>query len=156
LGVKIDGFCSDLQRTWYVLDDGESEAPADVQRAFSTVLGAIQQGEAALRPGVAGWQVDAAARGFIIDAGYPEYMHALGHLLGRSAHDGATVLAPQWERYEGICQLAVEEGNVFTLELHVPIPERGIVSLEEDVLVTKDGMIYLSNPQREIRYIPAG
>jgi Xaa-Pro aminopeptidase len=83
-------------------------------------------------------------------------MHALGHLLGRSAHVGATVLTPQWERYEGICQLTVEEGNVFTLELHVLIPERGIVSLEEDVLVTKDGMVYLSNPQREIRYIPAG
>jgi Xaa-Pro aminopeptidase len=156
LGVKIAGYCSDLQRMWYVLEDGELEAPPEVQHAFSAVLGAIQEGEAALRPGVAGWQVDAAARGFIIDAGYPEYMHALGHLLGRAAHDGATVLAPQWERYDGICQLAVEEGNVFTLELHVPIPERGIMSLEEDVLVTKDGTVYLSNPQREIRYISAG
>ncbi len=155
LGVKIDGYCSDLQRTRYVLDDGESIAPADVQRAFSTVLGAIQAGEATLRPGVPGWQVDAAARGFVVESGYPEYRHALGHLLGRSAHDGATVLAPQWERYDGICQLAVEEGNVFTLELHDLIPERGIVSLEEDVLVTNDGMVYLSNPQTEIRNISA-
>jgi len=155
LGVKIDGYCSDLQRTWYVLDEGESEAPLQVQRAFSVVRGAIQAGEATLRPGLAGWQVDAAARSFVVEAGYPEFMHALGHLLGRSAHDGATVLAPKWERYEGTCQLAVEEGNVFTLELHVPIPERGIMSLEEDVLVTRDGMVYLSNPQKEIHYISA-
>jgi len=88
-----------------------------------------------------------------VDAGYPEYMHALGHLLGRSAHDGATVLAPRWERYAGINEMPVEAGNVFTLELHVVVPERGVMSLEEDVLVTADGVEYLSTPQRELRII---
>jgi Xaa-Pro aminopeptidase len=80
-------------------------------------------------------------------------MHALGHLLGRSAHDGATVLGPRWEKYAGICELPVEENNIFTLELHVPVPGRGIVSLEEDVLVEHDGVAYLSHPQTELRYI---
>ncbi len=155
LGVKENGYCSDLQRMWYVLDDGEVQAPAGVQEAFDVVYGAIKAGEAVLIPGVPGWQVDAAARQYVIDAGYPEYMHAFGHLLGRSAHDGATVLGPQWERYAGICELPVEAGNVFTLELHVVIPERGIMSLEEDVLVTSAGVEYLSQPQTALRYITA-
>ncbi len=153
LGVKKHGYCSDLQRMWYVLDEGEEEAPADVQHAFDTVFAAIRAGEKALKIGVPGWQVDAAARKVIVDAGYPEYMHALGHLLGRSAHDGATVLAPRWERYAGINEMPVEAGNVFTLELHVVVPERGVMSLEEDVLVTADGVEYLSTPQRELRTI---
>jgi Xaa-Pro aminopeptidase len=153
LGVKIDGYCSDLQRMWYVLDKHEEHAPADVQRAFDTVLAAIRAGEKALQLGAPGWQVDAAARKIIVDAGYPEYMHALGHLLGRSAHDGAAVLAPRWERYAGINELPVEAGNVFTLELHVVVPERGVMSLEEDVLVSEDGVEYLSTPQRALRYI---
>lgn len=153
LGVKQNGYCSDLQRMWYVLDEGETEAPEDVQRAFDVVLGAIRAGEAALRPGVPGWQVDRAARDYIVSQGYPEYQHALGHLLGRSAHDGATVLGPRWERYAGICELPVEVGNVFTLELHVPVPGHGIMSLEEDVLVTEDGVEYLSRPQTELRTI---
>jgi Xaa-Pro aminopeptidase len=119
------------------------------------VSGAIKAGEATLRPGVAGWQVDAAARQFVVDHGYPEYMHATGHLLGRTAHDGATILGPRWEKYAGICELPVEAGNVFTLELHVVIPGRGIMSLEEDVLVHADEVEYLSNPQTTLRYIAA-
>lgn len=155
LGVKLNDYCSDIQRMWYVLDDGETEAPPEVQRAFDVVHGAIKAGESALTPGTPGWQVDEVARNFIVDNGYPEYMHAFGHLLGRAAHDGATVLAPRWERYEGICELPVEVGNIFTLELHVVIPERGMMSLEEDVLVTADGVEYLSKPQTELRYIRA-
>jgi Xaa-Pro aminopeptidase len=153
LGVKQDDYCSDLQRMWYVLDDGETEAPAEVQRAFLVVRDAIKAGERALQPGVPGWQVDEVAREFIVDNGYPEYMHGLGHLLGRSAHDGATILGPRWEKYAGICDMLVEVGNVFTLELHVVVPGRGIMSLEEDVLVTEDSVEYLSTPQEELRYI---
>lgn len=153
LGVKLNDYCSDLQRMWYVLDDGEREAPLEVQHAFAVVRGAIQAGEGLLRPGAIGWQVDEAARDFVVDNGYPEYMHALGHLLGRSAHDGATVLGPRWEKYAGICEMAVEAGNIFTLELHVQIPGRGLMSLEEDVLVTETGVTYLSQPQTKLRYI---
>ena len=153
LGVKQDEYCSDLQRMWYVLDDGETEAPPDVQRAFMVVRDAIKAGEQALRTGVPGWQVDEVARDFIVDNGYPEYMHAFGHLLGRAAHDGATVLGPRWEKYAGICDMLVEAGNVFTLELHVVVPNRGIMSLEEDVLVTETSVEYLSTPQEELRYI---
>jgi Xaa-Pro aminopeptidase len=80
-------------------------------------------------------------------------MHAFGHLIGRSVHDGATVLAPRWERYAGVCELPVEVGNIFTLELHVTVANRGIMSLEEDVLITKSGVSYLSTPQTELRYI---
>jgi Xaa-Pro aminopeptidase len=69
------------------------------------------------------------------------------------AHDGATVLGPQWERYAGICELPVEVGNIFTLELHVVVPERGMMSLEEDVLVTESGVEYLSVAQTKLRYI---
>lgn len=153
LGVKRNDYCSDIQRMWYVLDDGETAAPPDVQRAFDVVYGAIKAGEAALKPGVPGWQVDKAARDYIVDHGYPEYMHAFGHLLGRAAHDGATVLGPRWERYAGICELPVEVGNIFTLELHVQVPERGVMSLEEDVLVTAGGVEYLSRQQSALRYI---
>lgn len=153
LGVKQNEYCSDLQRMWYVLDEGETAAPLEVERAFQIVYGAIKAGEARLKPGTPGWQVDEAARDYIVDNGFPEYMHGFGHLLGRSAHDGATVLAPRWERYAGICELPVEIGNVFTLELHVVLPERGIMSLEEDVLVTASGVEYLSQPQTQLRYI---
>ncbi len=153
LGVKQDDYCSDLQRIWYVLDAGESTAPPEVQNAFRAVYGALKAGEGALRPGALGWQVDAAARQYLTARGYPEYMHALGHLLGRMAHDGGAVLGPRWEKYAGICEMPVAVNNIFTLELHVIVPERGMVSLEEDVLVTPNGVEYLSHPQTDLRYL---
>ena len=153
LGVRQAGYSSDLQRMWYVLDEGETEAPPDVQKGFMTVAGAIQAGKTYLTPGTLGWQVDEVAREFVVDNGYPEYMHAFGHLVGKVAHDGGIVLGPRWERYAGICEMPVEVGNIFALELHVIVPDRGMMSLEENALVTADGVEFLSNPQREIRYI---
>jgi Xaa-Pro aminopeptidase len=44
----------------------------------------------------------------------------------------------------------VEAGNIFTLELGVQVPNRGYVSLEEDVLVTPNGIEWLSTPQTEL------
>lgn len=153
LGIRENGYASDLQRMWYVLDDGETAAPPEVERAFMTVYGAIVAGEQMLTPGRPGYEVDEVAREFIVDNGYPEYMHAFGHMMGRVAHDGGTVLGPQWERYKGSCELEIEVGNVFTLELHVIVEGRGMMSLEEDVVVTEDGVEYLSQPQKGMRFI---
>jgi Xaa-Pro aminopeptidase len=149
-GVMKDGFCSDLQRMWYFLDKGETRPPAEVQRAFEAVRGAILAAAEVLRPGALGWEVDKAARSTLVKAGYPEYQHATGHHVGRTAHDGATVLGPRWERYGETINGVVEAGNIFTLELGVQVPNRGYVSLEEDVLVTANGLEWLSQPQTEI------
>ncbi|HEX8218464.1 MAG TPA: Xaa-Pro peptidase family protein [Chloroflexia bacterium] len=149
-GVKQDGFCSDLQRMWYIPDEDEAGIPDDVRRAWDACWGAIDAGAALLKPGVRGWEVDEAARSYLIAAGYPEYQHALGHGLGRVAHDGATLLGPRWDRYGNTPYGVVEAGNVFTLELGTVVPGRGYIGLEEDVLVTEDGIEWLSTPQREL------
>lgn len=149
LGVRREGYCSDLQRTWYVRRPGETAAPEHVSRAFATVLRAIQAAAAVLGPGALGWDVDRAARSVVTDAGYPEYPHGTGHGLGRAVHDGGTLLGPRWPKYGGLVERPVEAGNVFTLELGV-MTESGPVGLEEDVLVTPHGCEYLSTPQREL------
>lgn len=151
-GVKENDYCSDLQRVWYLRRPGEVKAPAEVRRAFDTCRKAIEAGFAALKPGVVGWQVDAAARKVITDAGYSEFKHALGHSLGRNAHDGGPLLGPRWARYGRTPLARVEAGNVFTLELGVMTPA-GYVGLEEDVVVTASGAEYLSKPQTEIVYV---
>jgi Xaa-Pro aminopeptidase len=149
-GVSHADYCSDLQRVWYLLEEGETEPPEDVARAWDALWAALDAGAEVLRPGAAGWEVDAAARESLTAAGYPEPMYALGHQLGRSAHDGGTVLAPRWDRYGAAPLGAVEVGNVFTLEYGTPVPGRGYIGLEEDVLVTADGSEWLSTPQREL------
>jgi Xaa-Pro aminopeptidase len=152
LGVKQDGYCSDLQRMWYVRRPGE-DGPSDaVQRGFVTVIRAIEAGAAALRPGVQGYEVDAAARRVIVEAGYEEFKHGFGHGLGRAVHDGGTLLGPRWEKYGKTPEGLVEAGNVFTLELGLAT-EAGYIGVEEDVLVTDRGCVFLSSYQRELMLI---
>ncbi len=150
-GVQSGGYSSDLQRMYFF--GTKSEIPSEVRRAFETVRDAIQLAADFLRPGVRGKDVDAVARRHVIDCGYPPFAHALGHQVGRYAHDGGTLLGPAWERYGESPNGIVEAGNVFTLELHVPTAAHGQVSLEEDVLVTEAGCEFLSHPQRALRCI---
>jgi len=147
-GVRYRGYCSDLQRM--VFFGAREDVPEDVRRAFDTVRGAIQEAASVLRPGIRGVDVDTVARRFVEEHGYPAYRHALGHQVGRHAHDGGTLLGPPWERYGNAPQGTVEAGNVFTLELGVPTEQHGAVSLEEDVVVVDGGCRFLSNPQTEL------
>jgi len=149
-GVKVDGYCSDLQRTWYFLRDGESEAPAEVEKGFRTIVDAVAAAADFLKPGVTGGEVDAVARSYITDRGYPEYPHALGHQIGREAHDGGGLLAPHWERYGDIPDMVVREGQVYTIEPRLPIEGHGVATAEEIVVVTADGCEFLSPPQTEL------
>lgn len=147
-GVRQDDYCSDIQRCWYVPRRGETEPPEAVRRVFDTVVAAIQAAAATLKPGVECWKVDAAARQTVVDAGYPEYRHATGHSIGRSAHDGGGILGPKWERYSRLPYRKLEEGNVFTLELGIEnVDGCGYLGLEEMIVVTAGGWEYLSKPQ---------
>ena len=152
-GMRYEGYCSDLQRTWYCLKPGETAPPAIVMKGFEAVRDAIRKAGEFLEPGVAGKDVDAVARGHITSLGFDEYPHALGHQIGREAHDGAGLLCPEWERYGNKPHALVEEGQCYTLEPRVTVPGHGVATMEEIVVVTADGVRYLSEPQTEIMLV---
>ncbi len=149
-GVKVDGYCSDLQRTYYVLRDEEDDAPEDVRRGFDTIVRAIAAAKAAMRPGARGVDVDKAARDVVVGAGYEEFPHALGHQVGRYAHDGTALLGPLWDKYAQKPLRPLEEGMVFTLEPRLKVPGKGIVTVEDMVVVRADGAEWISRPQTRL------
>jgi len=149
-GVKYDSYCSDIQRVAYVLREGETEAPIEVQRGFITIRTAIEQSRGAMKAGVTGNSIDMISREVVTDSGYPEYMYALGHQLGRVAHDGGALLGPLWEKYGDSPNQKLELGQVFTIEPGLAVLNYGYIGLEEDVVITDEGALYIGDPQREI------
>jgi len=149
-GIKKDDYCSDLQRSWYFLHPGETSAPPEVKHGFQVIYDSISAAAAALKPGVKGCDIDDIARSFIKDHGYDEFPHALGHQIGRAAHDGGGLLAPEWERYGRLPYQTVEKNQLYTLEPRLTIQDYGIATIEEIVLVTDDGCEFLSPRQKEI------
>ncbi|MBN2228751.1 MAG: aminopeptidase P family protein [Candidatus Thorarchaeota archaeon] len=147
-GVRYKNYCSDIQRMFFF--GHERDIPSEIQDAFEAVRDAIQAASEYIKPGRLGYEVDAIARDYVKDAGYEEYQHALGHQIGRHAHDGGVLLGPKWERYGDSILGSVEPGNLFTLELYVTTKNYGQVSLEEDIVITENGCRFLSHPQKKL------
>jgi len=149
-GVKFENFCSDIQRLLYVKHRGDTDAPEVLKDAFALVKEIIDGSAKMCRPGVMGFEIDSFARKMLVDNGYPEYSHALGHQLGRDVHDGGAIIGPKWPNYGVTPTIPLEKNNVFTLELEINLPGIGCVGLEEDVLVTENGAKFLSPRQTEL------
>lgn len=152
-GVKYNGYCSDLQRTFYVLKDGETSAPEDVMKGFNTIVKSVEDSKQAIKPGKLGHEIDKVARDVIVENGYEEFPHGLGHQVGLFSHDGTALLGPVWEKYMEKPFQPLEEGMVFTIEPRLDVKDRGVATIEEMIVVTKNGAEWLSKPQKEILLI---
>ena len=152
-GVKVNNYCSDLQRNFYVLRPGEDKAPEEVLKGFNTIVKAVQDAKDAIKPGKKGLDIDTIARKVIVDNCFDEFPHGLGHQVGMYAHDGTALLGPAWEKYANKPFELLEKGMVFTIEPRLNVAGYGIASIEEMVLITESGCEWLSEPQKELIYI---
>ena len=149
-GVKVNGYCSDMQRTFYIMKEGETEVPADVQKGFDTIVEAVGQSQQGMKAGIEAKEIDAIARNIVIENGYEEFPHGLGHQVGRFSHDGTALLGPTWEKYAQKPYQKLEAGMVFTIEPRLTVENRGVATIEEMVVVNKIGADWLTNPQKKI------
>lgn len=148
--VDYMGYCSDIARTAYVLKPGETQASAEMQRAFRTVREATDRAIELLKPGAVGTDVDQAARRYVLDHGYPNIFHSVGHEVGRDVHDGGVRLGPNPDGKRADVLGRVEAGMVFAVEPTILYEEGPAIISEDDYLVTNEGAVLLGEPQREL------
>ncbi|MBQ9714008.1 MAG: aminopeptidase P family protein [Clostridia bacterium] len=94
-GCRVNGYCSDITRTFLFGDDGNHE---EFKRAYAHVLAAHNLAKEKIESGMTGKQADAIARDYLKVNGYGElFTHSLGHGLGLNVHEKPT-LSPRGEQ----------------------------------------------------------
>ena len=142
-GGVYGGYCVDLTRTVAL-----GRPDAEMQRVYDAVLEAQTAAIAAVRPGVRAGDIDAAARDALGRhdlAG--AFGHGTGHGLGVEIHETPRI-GPRREATADAPappDEAIEPGMVFTIEPGAYLPGWGGVRIEDDVLVTSDGVDVLTN-----------
>ncbi len=145
-GLRIDGFSSDNQRSFYVLKKGETRPPEEVQQAFEAVQAAIRAAVKAAAPGVYTTVPRDKANEVFTSRGYPP-VGGLGHEMGTFAHEGGMKIGRDFANPE--LDYHLEEGMVFTMEPAI-LTSHGRLCQEEDVVITRTGCRILSFPQEEV------
>jgi Xaa-Pro dipeptidase len=141
LGAVYEGYCSDITRTFLV---GE---PSDEQvLIYEAVHAANLAGIAATKPGLPAKVVDAAARQTIEGFGYGEYFnHRVGHGMGIEIHEFPSM--------HGNNEQELVPGMVFTIEPGIYLSGLGGVRIEDDVLVTENGVEVLTKYPKELQIL---
>ena len=136
-GCSVDGYASDCTRTFFT---GQPEGR--LREIYDLCLQAQLDALAAIHPGAAGRDVDAASRVAIEAAGMGErYGHGLGHGVGLDVHEEPN-LRPESDA-------VLEVGNVVTVEPGIYLAGDVGVRIEDMVVVTENGCERLTSVTKE-------
>lgn len=140
-GGSHQGYSADITRTVFVQQVSEHD------RAFyETVLAANTKGRDVSRAGITASDVDDAVQKVLEQSQFAQFRrHKTGHGLGLDVHE-----APQIMRGNG--QL-LEPGMVFTIEPGLYRDGEAGVRIEDDVVVTADGIECLTSFSRDLRIV---
>ena len=143
-GGVYDSYCVDLTRTVSV-----GPASARAREVHAAVREARNRAVAAVAPGRSRFAIDAAARDTLASHGLGEaFGHGTGHGLGIEVHED-----PRIARRRPDIDTQAEEvapGMVFTIEPGAYLSGWGGVRIEDDVLVTDEGVDVLTDVTTEL------
>ena len=143
MGVRLNGYCSDLTRTLFL------GKPDDrFERVYDIVLGAQLTAEELVQAGMNGEEAHNLAHRVIEEAGYGEnFGHGLGHGVGIEVHESP--------RLNQESDIVLQEGMVITIEPGIYLPKRGGVRIEDLVVVTKKGCEMITRSPKELKVLAA-
>jgi Xaa-Pro aminopeptidase len=127
IGALVDGYCSDLTRTFFL-----GNITSLGRTVYDTVARAQRLAIEAVKPGVKTAQIDRIARDEIERAGYGRrFIHSTGHGVGVEIHESPYVGPASTE--------TLEPGMIITVEPGIYLQGWGGVRIEDTLLVTETG-----------------
>lgn len=137
-GCLYHGYCSDMTRTIALGYVSEK-----MDKVYHTVLEAQLAGIAATKAGVAGREMDAAARNVINAAGFEGcFGHSYGHSLGLLIHEGPYANTRN--------DKPMPAGAVVSAEPGIYIPDEFGVRIEDVTVITETGCEILTKSPKNL------
>lgn len=137
-GAVFNGYISDTTRTLAVGEPSEQ-----LKEIYQVVLDAQLLALEKVKPGMTGIEADAIARDYIASKGYGEaFGHSLGHGIGLEVHEGPGLSSRS--------AITLEPGMIITIEPGIYLPNIGGVRIEDDALVTENGLEKLTHSTKEL------
>jgi Xaa-Pro aminopeptidase len=126
MGVRLDGYCSDLTRTIFL-----GEPDDRFKKVYDIVLGAQLTAEELVQAGMTGEEAHNLAHRVIEEAGYADnFGHGLGHGVGLAVHESPRLARTSKD--------VLADGMVATIEPGIYITGWGGVRIE-DMVVLENG-----------------
>jgi Xaa-Pro dipeptidase len=136
-GACYKKYNSDITRTFHF-----GKASKQKKEMYEIVRHAQQIAFDTIRPGVRAGDVHQAVHSFIETTSMKgRFIHSTGHCLGLAVHDGVGFAPGN--------TMELMEHMVLTVEPGVYVPGLGGVRIEDDILITKNGMELLTKSQKE-------
>ena len=157
-GVELMNMATDVKRVAYVLKDGETAAPASIQRAFDRALAVRPVLRRALRAGPTAAETMTAMDAALREAGYgviefnrpnaddrTDVVYGF-HPVGNDGHDvGASMTT--WQPTQRTFPLKTMQMFAFEYFAYTPIPEwngrKLRIPIEDDAILLEDGVQFL-------------
>jgi Xaa-Pro aminopeptidase len=137
-GCIIDGYASDYTRTFAV-----GHVNGEMREAYDVVVAAQQAALDGIRAGLSGVEADALARSVIDESPFSGKLgHGLGHGLGLDVHELPRLSTESSD--------TLQPGNVVTVEPGIYLEGRFGIRIEDDVVVTEDGIENLTGFRKDL------
>ena len=137
-GALYEGYVSDVTRTFAI-----GEPKEEMKKIYNIVLEAQLAALEQIKPGMTGKEADTIARDIIKSYGYGEqFGHSLGHGIGLEVHEGPALSQKS--------DIVLEENMYITLEPGIYVDGLGGVRIEDDVLVTKNGLQRFTKSSKDL------
>ncbi|MDH3458779.1 MAG: aminopeptidase P family protein [Gemmatimonadota bacterium] len=139
-GAQVGGYCADVTRTVVVGATADEQQRTIYDLVREAQLGAREH----IRSGMTGREADALAREIIHARGFGDaFGHSLGHGLGLEVHEGP--------RLSRVNDKPLPLNAVVTIEPGIYLEGWGGVRIEDDVHLSTDGAVVLSDGRAELK-----
>ena len=134
MGCKVNGYCSDMTRTFFV-----GEVPEEVKKVYDLVLKNQVQTQEEFKDGANTRLLSKMVENDFKLNGY-DLIHSLGHGVGMEIHEPPYINSKS--------ELQLKENMIVTNEPGIYIPGKFGVRIEDTVQITKFGCISLTKSEK--------